>query len=123
MLGNTGRLTAKTSAQATVQTLTVPATDSSYLVSANANVTAFVAGTFNVVCAYTDETNTPRSLSLNFSSITGTLGIAVAAAGAFEGVPVHVRAKAGTTVTISTSGTFTSLTYNVEGNITPISTS
>jgi hypothetical protein len=122
MLGNTGRLTAKTSAQATVQTLTVPATDSSYLVSANANVTAFVAGTFNVVCAYTDETNTPRSLSLNFSSITGTLGIAVAAAGAFEGIPVHVRAKAGTTVTISTSGTFTSLTYNVEGNITPIST-
>lgn len=112
-----GRFTAQTAAKASVATYTVGAADGSFLVSANVNVTAFTLGTFNVTCAYTDETNTAQTLKLNFSSVTGTIGIALAAAGPFEGIPAHIRCKAGTAITIATSGTFTTLTYNVEANI------
>lgn len=116
-----GRSTAQTAAVASVATYTGGASDGSFLVSANANITAFVAGTFNVSVAYTDETNTSRTLSLNFASITGTIGVALAAAGPFEGIPNHIRCKAGTAITVSTTGTFTSLTYNVEAVISQIS--
>lgn len=115
-----GRSTAQTAAVASVSTYTVGAADGSFIVSANANITTFVAGTFNVTVAYTDETNTAQTLKLNFSSVTGTLGIAIAAAGPFEGIPAHIRCKASTSITVATSGTFTSLTYNVEGVISQI---
>lgn len=116
----TGRSTAQTAAVASVAAYTVGAADGSFLVSANANITTFVAGTFNITVAYTDETNTAQSLKLSFSTVTGTVGIALAASGPFEGVPVHIRCKASTAITIASSGTFTSLTYNVEGYITQI---
>lgn len=115
-----GRSTGQTAAVASVASYTVGASDGSFLVSANANITAFTAGTFNVTVAYTDETNTAQTLKLNFSTLTGTLGITLAAAGPFEGIPAHIRCKAGTTITMATSGTFTSLTYNVEGVISQI---
>lgn len=115
-----GRSTAQTAAVASVAAYTVGASDGSFIVSANANVTTFVAGTFNITVAYTDETNTAQTLKLNFSSVTGTLGIALAGAGPFEGIPVHIRCKASTAITIATAGTFTSLTYNVEGAIQQI---
>lgn len=115
-----GRSIAQTAAVASVSTYTCGAADGSFLISANANITTFVAGTFNVTVAYTDETNTARTLTLNFSNITGTLGISLAAAGPFEGIPAHIRVKASTAITIATIGTFTSLTYNVEGYITQI---
>ncbi len=112
-----GRSTAQTGAVASVATYTVGAADGSFIVSANANITTFVAGTFNVTVAYTDETNTAQTLKLNFASLTGTLGVALAATGPFEGIPNHIRCKASTSITIATTGTFTSLTYNVEGII------
>lgn len=112
-----GRSAAQTALVASVATYTVGAADGSFIVSANVNITAFAVGTFNVNCTYTDETNTAQTLKLNFSSVTGTVGIALAAAGPFEGIPARIRAKAATAITITTSGTFTSLTYNVEGDI------
>ncbi len=115
-----GRSTGQTAAVTSVAAYTVGGSDGSFLISANANITSFVAGTFNVTVAYTDETNTGRTLTLNFSSLTGTLGVALAAVGPFEGVPAHIRAKAGTAITIATAGTFTSLTYNVEAVIQQI---
>lgn len=116
-----GRSTAQGAAVASVATYTVGAADGSFLISANANITAFVAGTFNVQVDYTDETNVARTLTLNFSSLTGTIGIALAAAGPFEGIASHLRCKASTSITVKTTGTFTSLTYNVESSITQIS--
>lgn len=110
--GATGAVTLNGSGQ-----VTVGASDGSFEVSANVNITTFSAGTFTVTCTYTDETNTSRTLTLNFSSVGGTLATAIAAAGAFEGVPLHIRAKASTTITIASTGTFTSLTYNIEGII------
>ena len=96
---------------------TAPGADSSYEVSDNVNITTYSSGTFTVTCTYTDEGNTSRTLTLTHSNIAGTLATACAAAGAFEGVPLHIRCKASTTITFATTGTFTSLTYNVEGTV------
>lgn len=115
-----GRATAQVAANASVATYTVGSADGSFMVSGNVNVTAFAVGTFNVTVTYTDETNTSQTLKMNFSSLTGTIGIAIAATGPFEGIPAHIRCKAATAITVATSGTFTSLTYNVEGYITQI---
>jgi len=109
-----GRQTAQTAAIASLLAFTVGASDGLFRIQGNVNITAFVAGTFNMTVTYTDETNTSRTLTLNFSSLAGTLGIALAAAGPFEGIPSVIRVKASTAITVATSGTFTSLTYNAE---------
>ena len=109
-----GRQTAQTAAIASLLAFTVGAADGLFRVQGNANITTFVAGSFNMTVTYTDETNTSRTLTLNFSSLTGTLGIAITGAGPFEGIPTVIRCKASTTITVATSGTFTSLTYNAE---------
>lgn len=116
-----GRLTGKTAAQASVATYTVGASDGSFVVSANVNVTTSTLHNFTVTVAYTDETNTAQTLTLNFSQLTGALVTAITNAtgvGPYEGVPLHIRCKASTAITIATTGTFTTVTYNVEGLIT-----
>ncbi len=120
-----GRATAQTAAAASVVTYTVGAADGSFLISSNVLVTASTTHTFTVTCTYTDEGNTSRTLTLNFSQITGTFITAitnVTGVGAYEGVPVHIRAKSGTAITIQSAagGTYTSVTYNIEGYITQI---
>lgn len=112
--------TAQTGDVASVSTYTVGASDGDFLISCNVNVTVFTAGTQSVQCTYTDETNTPRTLSLTVSSITGTFGLTVGATGAYEGVPLHIRAKASTAITIKTVGTLWNGTYNVRGAIIQI---
>lgn len=116
----TGRSTGQTASVPTVATYTVGASDGSFLVSANVNVTAYTAGTFTTTVDYTDETNTPQTLTLNFSDLAGTLGTTIAAAGVFEGLTLRIRAKAATSITVATVGTFTTLTYNVEADITQV---
>ncbi len=41
----------------------------------------------------------------------------VTGSGPYGGVPLHIRAKASTAITLATTGTFTTVTYNVEGVI------
>lgn len=116
----TGRTTGAVAAVASVAAFTVGASDASFLISANVLITTSVAHSFSVTCSYTDESNTARVLTLNFSQLTGTFVVTltnVLGASAYEGVPVHIRAKASTAITIATTGTFTSVTYNVEGRI------
>lgn len=108
-------------AVASVATYTVGAIDGTFLVSANVLLTAATTCNFTVTCAYTDEGNNSRTLTLTFSQVTGVLLTAitnVTGAGAYEGVLLHIRAKASTTITVGTTGTFTSCTYNCEGLIT-----
>jgi len=117
------RSTAQTGANASVTTWTVGASDGTFLVSANVLVTASTTHAFTVTCTYTDEGNTSRTVTLTLSQLGGTLGTSVAnAAGTvpYEGIPLHIRCKAATTITIGTTGTFTSVTYNVEGSIAQI---
>lgn len=115
-----GRSTAQTAAVASVAAYTVGAADGTFEISANVLVTAATLHNFTVTCAYTDEGNTARTLTLPFSSLAGTIATAIANAGGavpYEGVPLHIRAKASTAITIATTGTFTTTTYNVEGMI------
>jgi len=117
------RSTAQTGANASVTTWTVGANDGTFLVSANVLVTASTTHAFTVTCTYTDEGNTSRTVTLTLSQLGGTLGTSVAnTAGTvpYEGIPLHIRCKAATTITIGTTGTFTSVTYNVEGSIAQI---
>lgn len=118
-----GRVTAQAAAAASIATYTVGAADGTFTVSGNVNVTAATTASFTMTVTYTDETNTPRTLTLNFSNVTGTLLTTitnVTGTGAYEGVPLHIRCKAATAITFATVGTFTSVTYNAEGFITQI---
>ena len=83
-----------------------------------------VSTTHDFTCTvnYTDETNTAvtnifqmvRS-GANSNHIDTTNG-----AGPYAGIPLHIRAKASTAITIKTAGTFTTVTYNVEGVIAQV---
>jgi hypothetical protein len=104
-------------------TYTVGSADGSFEVSANVLVTTSSAENFTVTCVYTDEGNTSRTLTLNFQTIAGTIGTAINFANGavpYEGIIIHIRSKASTTITISTTGTFTGATYNIEGVIKQI---
>lgn len=116
------RLTGQTGA-ASLTTYTVPNVDSSYLISANILITTATLHSFTCTCTYTDESNTSRTLTLNFSTVAGVLTPTVVntnGAIAYEGVPLHIRAKASTTIIIATTGTFTTVAYNFEEMITQI---
>lgn len=118
----TGRFTAQTAAKATVATFT-PTVDASFWVSANILVTTATIHSFTGTVSYTDEGNTARVVTMQFSTLAGAFVTAITnAQGAvpYEGVPLHIRVKANTAVTISTTGTFTTVTYNVEGSIVQI---
>lgn len=113
------RATAKAAAF-TLAAYTVPAVDTSFLVSANILVTTATLHNFTCTATYTDESNTSRTLTLNFSTIAGAITPTIANAGGalpYEGVPLHIRCKASTTITIATIGTFTTVTYNIEERI------
>ncbi len=115
-----GRATAQTAANTSVSTYTVGAADGSFEVSANVLVTTATLHNFTVTLDYTDEGNTARTVTFNFQTITGVIGTAIANAGGavpYEGIPLHIRCKASTAITVKTAGTFTTVTYNVEGII------
>lgn len=117
------RSTAQTGAVGSVATYTVGAADGSFYVSANVLVTTATTHNFTVTCAYTDEGSTARTLTFTFSSLAGVLATAIINTGGavpYEGVPMHIRCKTATAITIATTGTFTTVTYNVEGSITQI---
>lgn len=116
-----GRSAAQVAAVASVATVTVGAADGSFEVSANVSVTTATAHSFSVTCTYTDEGNVSRTLTLGFAQLSGatliTLITNVTSTGPYESLTYHLRAKAGTTITFATTGTFTTIVYNVEGVI------
>lgn len=119
-----GRSVAQTAAVASVAAYTVGAADGSFEISANLLVTTSTLHNFTVTCTYTDEGNTSRTATLAFQLLAGTSVASITnAQGAvpYEGSPIHIRAKAATSITIATTGTFTTVTYNVEGIIKQMS--
>lgn len=120
-----GTVTAQTAASSSIATYTLGASDADFWVSGNVNVTASTTHTFTLECAYTDETNTARVVTFNVQQLGGTLITSitnVTGVGPYEGVPLHIRAKASTAITIRTNagGTYTSVTYNASGVITKL---
>ncbi len=120
----TGRSTAQTAAVATVVTTTLAAADGSVLVSANVNVTTSTLHSFSVQVDYTDETNTAQTLTLSFSQLSAAIVSVITnatGAGPYEGLVAQIRCKASTAITVKTTGTFTTVTYNVEATLRQIS--
>lgn len=107
-----GSSTAQTGNVTGLATFT-PAADGDFEVSESINVTAYTAGTLAGTVTYKDEGGTSRTLTLNFSSVGGTLGTTVGAAGAYEGVSLHIRAQASTAIVYQVTGTAFTGTYNV----------
>lgn len=94
---------------------TLGAADAEFLVSGNINVTAAIAISTSLNVAYTDETNTARTLIMPISGLAGSFvaGGLATSTGPFESAVLHLRCKASTTITFSVAaGTFTSVTYN-----------
>src|SRR2546428_8502312 len=119
-----GRSTAQTAAVASVATYTLTAADASFLVAGNVLVTTSTLHSFSLQVDYTDEGNTARTLTVPMAQLAGTFVAAITngtGAGPYEGVAVQLRCKASTAITIKTTGTFTTVTYNVEGYIIQIS--
>lgn len=108
-------------ANASLASYTVGAADATIRISANVNVTSSVTHSFSIICTYTDETNTVRSLTLPFVQLGGVALVGtitnILGAGPYHGVGLTLRVKASTTITISSTGTFTSVTYNARGVI------
>jgi hypothetical protein len=114
--GQSGAITSQT-------TYTVGASDGTFVVGADVTVTASTTHNFAVQVGYTDETNTARTLVMTLSTEAGVLVIAitnVTGAGVYLGTSLQIRAKAATAITIKTAGTFTTVTYNMDGRIQQI---
>lgn len=118
-----GRFEGLVAAKASIAAFTVGAADASFEVSANVLVTTATTHAFTLTCAYTDEGNTARTLTMTFGLVAGgvtTTSIANATGAVpYHGVPVCIRAKGGTTITIASAagGTYTTVVYNAEGVI------
>lgn len=118
-----GRSVAATAAVASVTTIT-PAADASFDVSMNVLVTTSTTHTFTATCTYTDEGNTGRVVTMPFRLVGSTTALIssisdTSGAVPYIGVPVRIRVKGGTAVVLTTAsgGTYTTVTYNVEGTI------
>lgn len=100
------------------------ATQASYVITANVLVTASTTHSFNVDCQYTDEGGTARTIHLPFAQLAGTVTPTIANAGGavpYAGIPVQIHTQANSSISIVGAGTFTSVTFNVEGSITQVS--
>ena len=123
-INGSGRSIAQTAAVASVATYTVGAADGSFKISCNVNVTVSTTHSFTTIVTYTDENNTARTLTIPVCQLTGAVITAitnVTGVGPYEGIAVQIRCKAATVITIATTGTFTTVTYNVEGTIQQVS--
>lgn len=102
-------------------TYTLGGADGSFIINANVNVTTSTTHNFTTRCNYVDETNTNRSVILGFAQLTGATWITaitdVTGAGPYHSASYPIRCKAGTAITLFTTGTFTTLVYNAEGSI------
>lgn len=115
-----GRVTAQSAANNSIATYTAPASDGSYEVSMNMNVTAVTAMSASLNCDYTDEGNTARTMIFPVQSLAGNFvtGGLITATGPYETPVMHIRVKASTQIKLYTSaGTYTGVTYTAEGII------
>jgi hypothetical protein len=118
------RVLAQTGSTATTAgNYTVGNADGSFVIAVNVFVTTATSHNFNVQVTYTDESNAVRVLLLPvvqiggvpIVQITNTTGV-----GPYHGLATTIRCKANTVIQVKTVGTFTTVTYNVEGTIIQI---
>lgn len=95
----------------------VGASDATFYVSVEIEITTSGTFSFNANVSYTDPGGNviTRTLPLNnvLTPITNAGGTTD-----YSGTPYHIRCQAGSTITISSTGTFTGVVYNMEERIT-----
>ena len=117
-----GRQTGQTGALASVAAYTVGGSDGSFEISGNMLATTSTTYDFKLSVDYTDESNTARTSDMAFSGASGvSTGVANWAGPVFPMLPMRIRCKTGTSITVKTTGTFTTVTYNVEADIKQVS--
>jgi hypothetical protein len=110
-----GDLTARNSAQTSIMTAYTTPNDGtvhSFRVSSYVNVTVILAGTLTVQVAFTDENNASQTLS---AFPTGTTSAGITTTGFAVIVPTNIRCKPNTGITLKTTLTGGSITYDVGG--------
>ena len=119
-----GRTTGAAAAVASVCTTLVGAADATYEILMNVLVTTATTHTFTAQCTYTDEGNTARTITMPFRLVGDTTALTASIANGngavpYIGVPLLIRCKAATAITLLTqaAGTYTTVAYNVEGLI------
>jgi hypothetical protein len=88
-------------------------------------VTTATSHAFTMTVSYTDEGNTARTVTVPFMLVASPTTITTSVANAngavpYMGVPLTIRCKAATAITVHTTGTFTTVTYNAEASVTQI---
>lgn len=109
-----GRSAAQTAAVASIATFT-PSVDSSFDVAFYLLITTSTTFSFTVQVTYTDTGGTSRTATM--SSLVGTTYTNAGGTASYEGIPMSLRAKASTAITVLTAGVFTSVVYDVEAQI------
>jgi hypothetical protein len=119
-----GRSVGAAAAVASVCTTLVGAADATYEILMNVLVTTATTHTFTAQCTYTDEGNTARTITMPFRLVGDTTALTASIANGngavpYIGVPLLIRCKAATAITLLTqaAGTYTTVAYNVEGLI------
>lgn len=110
-------------ANTNILTRAVGADDGTFQLLANVLITTSTTFSIGVTVDYTDEGNTPRTLTIPVSQLAGTMIVAITnitGAGPYEGVALIIRAKAGTNIVFKTAGTFTSVQYNVDCTVVQV---
>uniref|UniRef100_A0AAT9J9S1 ORF56 n=1 Tax=Nitrosopumilaceae spindle-shaped virus TaxID=3065433 RepID=A0AAT9J9S1_9VIRU len=120
-----GRLTGLTGASGTVTSYTVGPSDGDFEVSFNIHATTSTTYSFSILMNYTDDTSVARTVKMPFSTPTAAIQNTFTNTNGpiGDGQSLSIRAKAGTTISIGTdpAGTYTAITYNIDGIIKQIS--
>ncbi len=115
-----GRQTGQTASIASLAAYTVGASDGSFQISGNVLVTA-ISGTLGMFVAWTDEGGNSHSVQMFFTyQGLGSILITLTSMNDFIGLSFGIRAKAGTTITVSTLILGGSATCNAEAYITQL---
>jgi hypothetical protein len=107
----------QTATKSSVVTLTTPndATNHQYKIGAYADITAISAGTLTLTCTFTDENSASRTLTFYGMGLTSA---GVTTTGFTPFPDATIRAKANTAITLVSTFSGVSITYDVGGNIT-----
>jgi hypothetical protein len=103
-------LTGQTSAVSSLCTYT-SASNGWFEIDAYVTVTVATIASVGIQVAYTDEASNSHTMTMPLFLDAGTLIGALATVTQARGITI-VHAKANTPITVSTSGTFTTVTYN-----------
>jgi hypothetical protein len=104
-----GRSAAQTAAVSNVTSVTPSNAQHVFLVSCFVNVTAATTDLFSCQVTYTDDNGSGQTLTLVSPTANTT--------GNYAGSSLQINTSTAGAITVKTSGTFTSVTYNVSGTI------